>query len=107
MRITYCDICEAVLKPNEEKVVLVTSKVIHNEENKRTYYNNYEEYFNALKQKEEEMDIKEICLNCYQILIDLFNLRLNGRKHIEEKILKNLGLKKMKKSKKSKRRKKK
>lgn len=94
MKISYCDICEAVLKPNEEKVILVTSKTTHSEENKKTYYNNYEDYFRALKEKEEQMEVKEICLSCYSILQDLFTVRLNGRKHIEEKILKELGLKK-------------
>lgn len=97
MRINYCDICESILKPNEEKVILVTSKTIHNEENRRTYYSSYEDYFRALRQKEEEMDVKEICLNCYSILQDLFTMRLNGRKYIEKKILKDLGISKNRK----------
>jgi len=93
MRLLYCDICESVIKPNTPKIVLMTTKVNHTEENQVKTYDNVYEYMDAIREARKNIDTKEICPNCYQIIIDLFNLRLNGLKYIEKKIGKTLGLK--------------
>lgn len=89
MQVTYCDICQALIKENDKKYILginpltETDSKAYKEKNRKDMQeyliNYYETQFARVK-------VWEICENCKKILYHLFKMRKEKR----EKILKTL-----------------
>lgn len=93
MNLTYCDICEQVIKSRQRKVIFSVYETTHGK-NEKISYNNVYEYLKALRKKQEDVEVNEICKNCYKILCDLLQYRVKGLNKIKKNIDKILGLKK-------------
>lgn len=91
MKVLYCDICEQVIKPGDSKTIVAFTDTIHGEENQVKHYSSLQTYIDSVTSY-DNVDVREICPNCKEILSDLYNKRLNGLQYIKDKIDKVLGL---------------
>ena len=85
MKVTYCDICGALIKEGEKKYVLGINEVIQQDEG-QNQIEGFTDFIRKYKQGMDKVQVYEICIICKKILEHLFRMRKKERKAILKEI---------------------
>lgn len=91
MKITYCDICQALIKTGDKKFILGLNEVQEEEGGEKI--EDFTEFVQRYKQGINNVKLYEICKECKKILEHLFKMRKKERKEILKEIEKTFNAK--------------
>jgi len=84
MKVTYCDICGALIKTGDKKYVLGINEVRETEDAEKI--EDFQDFIRKYKQGMDRVIIYEICPECKKILEHLFKMRKKERKAVLKEI---------------------
>jgi len=83
MQVSYCDVCQNVIKTNTKKYAFLVQEI---KETKSKVYKDYWEYIQDLNRNYEQIIVKEICEECKKVYDYLLNIRLKELEEIKKQI---------------------
>ena len=86
MRITYCDICQSLIKEGATKFILGINEMTETGDNSKEKIEDFAEFVRRYRDGIESVQIYEICEDCKKILEYLFKMRMKERRKILEDI---------------------
>jgi len=86
MKVTYCDVCQGVIKPKGKKYILGINPVQEGDEGEHYEFQQAVKVFQTCSYAFKNMQLFEICEGCKNVLQELFEKRVKKLNKLNKKI---------------------